>query len=48
MKMKEYQNVVINFILFSDDDCIRTSGDADETERIPFVGNPTNSSNFGQ
>ena len=47
MKKNEYQELLINIILVSTD-CIRTSGDADETERIPFVGNPTNSSNFGQ
>ena len=50
MKMKEYQNVMINIVLLAED-CIRTSvningGDANETERIPFVSNPSNSSNF--
>ena len=37
MKGKEYQNVVVDIILFSEDS-IRTSGDSDETERIPFYG----------
>lgn len=35
MKMKEYQNVVVNIILLSAD-CVRTSLEANETERIPF------------
>ena len=35
MKKKEYQNVDLKFVLFSED-VVRTSGDGDETERIPF------------
>ena len=35
MKKKEYQNVDLKIVLFLDD-LIRTSGDFDETERLPF------------
>ena len=35
MEKKEYQNVDLEIVLFLDD-LIRTSGDFDETERIPF------------
>ena len=35
MEKKEYQNVDLEIVLFLDD-LIRTSGDLDETERIPF------------
>ena len=35
MEKKEYQNVDLEIVLFLDD-LIRTSGDGDETERIPF------------
>ena len=35
MKKKEYQNVDLTIILFSEE-VVRTSGDEDETERIPF------------
>ena len=45
MKTKEYQNVVITIVLLAED-CICTSGDANETDRIPFVSN--SSSNFVQ
>ena len=45
MKTKEYQNVVISIVLLAED-CIRTSGDLNETERIPFVSNPSNPSHF--
>lgn len=41
MKMKEYQDVVVDIILLSVD-LIRTSGDEDETERLPFYGMPSN------
>ena len=49
MKTKEYQNVVITIVLLTED-CIRTSGngDANETERIPFVSSPSNPSHFVQ
>lgn len=40
MKMKEYQDVVVD-IIFLSVDLIRTSGDEDETERLPFIGSPT-------
>lgn len=40
MKTKEYQNVVITVVLLAED-CIRTSGDFNETERIPFYGQPS-------
>ena len=46
MKGKEYQNVVITIILLAED-CIRTSGDANETERIPFISDPSNPSFLG-
>ena len=39
MKKKEYQELFVDLILLSTD-CIRTSGDSDETERIPFAGLP--------
>ena len=41
MKTKEYQNVMINIVLLAED-CVRTSGngDANETERIPFLSDP--------
>ena len=35
MKKNEYQNVELKIVLFSQD-VVRTSGDFDETERIPF------------
>ena len=35
MKKNEYQNVELKIVLFSQD-VVRTSGDSDETERIPF------------
>ena len=35
MEKKEYQNIDLEIILFSED-VVRTSGDGDETERIPF------------
>ena len=35
MKQRNYQELVVDIILLSED-CIRTSGDADETERLPF------------
>lgn len=47
MKTKEYQNVVVNIILLSAD-CIRTSGDLNETERIPFSGGTTDGASFVQ
>ncbi len=40
MKKKEYQELLVDLILLSTD-CIRTSGDGDETERIPFYGLPS-------
>lgn len=45
MKMKEYQNVVVNIILLSAD-CVRTSADANETERIPFITGASSEANF--
>ena len=47
MKTKEYQNVVVNIILLSAD-CIRTSGDLNETERIPFIDGASSGANFVQ
>ena len=35
MKKKEYQNIDLEIILFAED-VVRTSGDGDETERLPF------------
>lgn len=35
MEKKEYQNVDLKVVLLSED-VVRTSGDGDETERLPF------------
>ena len=35
MGKKEYQHIDLEIILFAED-VVRTSGDFDETERIPF------------
>ena len=35
MGKKEYQNVALEIVLFFED-VVRTSGDFDETERLPF------------
>ena len=35
MRKKEYKNIDLEIILFAED-VVRTSGDGDETERIPF------------
>ena len=45
MKMKEDQNVVVNIILLSAD-CVRTSLEANETERIPFITGAPSEANF--
>ena len=45
MKTKEYQNVVISIVLLAED-CIRTSGDLNETERIPFSDGGSNVADF--
>ena len=35
MRKKEYKNIDLEIILFAED-VVRTSGDGDETERLPF------------
>ena len=45
MKKKEYQELFVDLILLSTD-CIRTSGDSDETERIPFIDGASSGASF--
>ena len=45
MKKKEYQELFVDLILLSTD-CIRTSGDGDETERIPFIDGALSGASF--
>ena len=35
MRKKEYKNIDLEIILFAED-VVRTSGDGDETDRLPF------------